>query len=97
LDPSDDRINLTIGEEMSFINQYSFLVIAGLAAALLGYFLFRNGVDRSSLITFGSLILGLLLAYFLLRPGSSPALSVSEILSKIGSGKPVLLEFQSEY
>jgi cell division protein FtsW (lipid II flippase) len=93
----NDKINQTSGDKMSFINRYSFLIVSGVAALLLGFFLFRKRVDSSSLITFGALILGLLLAFFLLRPKSSPSQEVDEILDQIGTGQPVLLQFQSEY
>lgn len=82
---------------MSFINQYSFLIISAVAVVLLGIYLFRKQVDRSSYITLGALILGLILAFFLLRPGSSPSQEVDEILDRIGTGQPVLLQFQSDY
>jgi hypothetical protein len=82
---------------MPFINQYSFLIAAGIVAVLLGFYLFRKRLDRSSFVTLGALILGLLLAFFLLRPGSSPPQDVNQILTQIGSGQPVLLQFQSDY
>ena len=82
---------------MPFINQYSFLIAAGVVVVLLGFYLFRKRVDRSSFVTLGALLLGLLLAFFLLRPGSSPPQGVDEILVQIGSDQPVLLQFQSDY
>ena len=82
---------------MSFINQYSFLIVSAVVVVLLGIYLFRKQVDRSGFITFGALILGLLLAFFLLHPGSSPSQEVDEILEQIGTGQPVLLQFQSDY
>jgi len=82
---------------MSFLNQYSYLIIAFMGVALLGFFLFRKNPDRNNLISLGALILGLLLAFFLLRPGPGSSQSVEEVLSQIGAGKPVLLQFQSEY
>jgi fructose-specific phosphotransferase system IIC component len=82
---------------MSFINQYSYLIAAGVVLILLGIYLIRRGVDRSSFITFGALILGLLMAFVLLRPGTSLSLKLDDVLDQIGSGQPVLLEFQSEY
>jgi cell division protein FtsW (lipid II flippase) len=93
----NDKINQTIGEKMSFINQYSFLIVSGVAVILLGIYLYRKRVDRSSFITFGALILGLLLAFFLLHPASSPSQEVDGILDRIGTGQPVLLQFQSDY
>ncbi|OGO16588.1 MAG: hypothetical protein A2Z14_11515 [Chloroflexi bacterium RBG_16_48_8] len=82
---------------MSFLNQYSFLIAAIVGVVLLGFLLFRKSVDRSSVITFSALILGLLLSFFLLRPGTSSSQKVDEVLGQIGSGQPVLLQFQSDY
>ncbi len=82
---------------MSFVNQYSYLIAAGVILILLGVYLLRKGLDRSSFISLAALIFGLLLAFFLLRPETSPSLEVDEVLEQIGSGQPVLLEFQSEY
>jgi cell division protein FtsW (lipid II flippase) len=93
----NDKINQTLGVKMSFINQYSFLIISGVVVIFLGIYLFRKKVDRSNIITFGALILGLLLAFFLLHPKSSPSQEMDEILDQVGSGQPVLLQFQSDY
>jgi hypothetical protein len=45
----------------------------------------------------GALTLGLMLSFLLLQPGSSTAQDTGEVLAQIGSGQPVLLEFQSNY
>jgi hypothetical protein len=82
---------------MSFINKYSFLIAAAVVLILFGFYLFRKNVNSGSLITFGALILGLLLAFFLLRPRRGPSLAVDDIVEQIGAGKPVLLQFQSDY
>jgi len=86
-----------IGDDMPFINQYSFTIIAVIAIVLLAYFLFRKGFEASNLTLVGALILGLVLAFLILRPGSSTSQDSEEVLSQIGNGQPVLLEFQSNY
>ncbi len=82
---------------MSFLNQYSYLIIAIAGVALLGFFLFRKNPDRNNFISIGALILGLLLALFLLRPKSGSSQSVEEVLNQIGVGQPILIQFQSDY
>jgi hypothetical protein len=82
---------------MSFINQYSFLLI-GLASLLaLAYFLFRNGIRAQDVIAFGALITGLTIAYVFLNPGASSIGEIEEVRDQIGAGTPVLLEMQSPY
>jgi len=82
---------------MSFINQYSFTIIAVIAVALLAYFLFRRGFEGNNFTLVGALIVGLVVAFLILRPGSSTSQESDKVLAQIGSGQPVLLEFQSNY
>jgi hypothetical protein len=82
---------------MNFINQYSFLIVAIAAIILLIFFLFRKGFEGGNLTLIGALILGLVLAFLILRPGVSSTQEAEEVLAQIGSGQPVLLQFQSNY
>lgn len=82
---------------MTFINQYSFLIVAVATILLLGFYLLRKGIEGSSFIAIGALVLGILLAFLLLRPGSSFSQETENVLAQIGSGQPVLLQFQSNY
>jgi hypothetical protein len=82
---------------MDFINQYSFLIAATAAIVLLIFFLLRRGFEGSNLTLIGALILGLTLAFLILRPGVSSTQETEEVLAQIGSGQPVLLQFQSNY
>lgn len=82
---------------MSFINQNSFTIIAVASVGLLAFFLFRKGFEARNLFLVGALTLGLMLSFLLLQPGSSTAQDTGEVLAQIGSGQPVLLEFQSNY
>jgi hypothetical protein len=86
-----------LGDVMSAINQNSFTILAVIAVAVLCYFLFRKGFDARNLTLVGALILGLVLSLILLQPGPSTSQSSEEVLALIGSGQPVLLEFQSNY
>jgi hypothetical protein len=82
---------------MTFINQYSYGIFALAAVILLGFFLFRKGVQGSDFIAIGALILGFLLAFLFLRPGRSTTDDAETVLEQIGSGQAVLLQFQSNY
>jgi hypothetical protein len=81
----------------TWINQHSFVVAAAAAIVVLAAVLFRDGVRAGDWLALGSLVLGLGLAYALLRPGHSTETETSRVLSEIGKGQAVLLEFQSPY
>lgn len=82
---------------MAFFNQHSFTLSALVLMAILGFFLLRDGVRISDLITLGALGAGLLAAYVLFLPGPSTLDEVDKVEAQIGAGKVVLLEFQSPY
>jgi hypothetical protein len=86
-----------VGVNMSFINQNSFTIIAVASVGLLAFFLFRKGFETRNLFLVGALTLGLMLSFLLLQPGSSTTQDSADVLAQIGSGQPVLLEFQSNY
>jgi hypothetical protein len=82
---------------MQFINQFSFLWIAGIS--FLGFFLFllRRGMEALDWLALSALIIGLSIAFVLLKPAQVNYSQEDEILEKLGKGTPVLLEFESEY
>ncbi len=82
---------------MTFINQHSFTLSAAAVVVILAAVLLRDGVRANDLVALGALILGLGLAYFLLRPGPSTSALAEQLTAPIGAGRPVLLEFQSPY
>lgn len=82
---------------MSFINQHSFTLLSAAALLALAVFLLRDGVQASDLVALGALALGLALAFLLLNPGPSTLSDAAAVRSKIGAGRPVLLEIQSIY
>ena len=82
---------------MSFINQNSFTIIAVTAVSLLVYFLSRKGFEGSNFTLIGALIIGLVFAFLILKPGPSTLQYSEDLFTQIGSGQPVLLEFQSNY
>lgn len=81
----------------SVVNQYSFLLAGIGALALLAAILFRDGIKSGDFLALGALTLGLALAYGLLRPGQGTADTTDAVRAEIGTGTPVLLEFQSPF
>lgn len=77
-----------------FINQYSFVIFSALFLVLAGTFLLRGGMTWVRIAIFSVLLLGVVSAWFILRPRQINGDLVRET---IGAGKPVLLEFQSPY
>ena len=81
-----------------FVNQYSFLWMAGAFVLLLAIILFRRKPKASHLVALFVLIVGLALTWLFLRPTQTPLMGdAQKVQSMIGAGKPVLLEFQSPY
>lgn len=82
---------------MSYLNQHSFTLIATASFVVLAFLLLRDGLQLYDILVLAALMSGLLFAYQLLKPGEGTTLSADDIRERIGSGEPVLLEFQSPY
>lgn len=82
---------------MQFLNQNSFILIAAVCWLALAVFLLRDGAELSDTIALASLAAGFGLAFWFLRPGPSTLDEAQQVMSRIGAGRPVLLEFQSNY
>ena len=82
---------------MKFVNQHSFFVFGGLFLLAAALIILRAGISTPRLLLILALVLLLTLLYLVFNPGSSSIREVSQIQSRIGTGKPVLLEFQSQY
>jgi hypothetical protein len=82
---------------MQFINQNSFTIISGVIWLGLAVFLLRDGVTVQDVIALAALAAGIGLAFWFLRPGPSTLDETEQVMARIGTGKPVLLEFQSNY
>ncbi len=82
---------------MKTVNQYSFLISAGVIFLLGAVFLLRHGLSLRGIV--GVLGMGILLGgvWFMVRPRQSSRDDLARIEEYIGGEKPVLLEFQSPY
>lgn len=80
------------------INQYSFITIAIALALVAGLILLTNKPKWNDYLAFGIIILGLFTAWGILHPRQTPLMDDAKIVqSLIGTGTPVLLQFQSPY
>jgi len=83
---------------MQLINQYSFPFLGGVIILILTGILLRKGGTDGMLIPLAAAIMGFLFAFWLFSPGASAETSAAaNVEDAIGSGKAVLLEFQSPY
>lgn len=80
-----------------FFNQYSFVLLSGLAVAALLLWAVARGVRTERLVAVGALALGCALAFALFTPRASDPPASGDLAAPIGGGTPVLLEFQSPY
>ena len=80
------------------VNQYSALWIAGAFVLLVALILFRHKPKTRDFVAMIVVIIGLVVAWSLLRPRQTPLMDDARtVQSMIGQGVPVLLEFQSPY
>ena len=82
---------------MTYINQYSFTLTAVLVQAVIAIILLRDGVRGLDLVALAGIATAFCLTWLLLRPGQSTLTEVDAVEEALASGKPTLLEFQSEY
>jgi len=82
---------------VTFVNHYSFLLVAALCTLGLGIVVLRRGLRRNDLTALGALALGFVMAFLLLRPTASGPTDAGQVHDRIGTGTPVLVELQSPY
>ncbi len=83
---------------MQLINQYSFPFLAGVIILIIAGILLRKGGTEGLLVPLAAMLVGFLVAFWLFSPGASAETSAAaRVEGAIGSGKAVLLEFQSPY
>lgn len=80
----------------SFFNHNSFLLLAVFIWVIAAAALLRGGINPRSLLILGGVTVLLAAGFFALRPKAVPNQAAVEIQSRIGAGKPVLLEFRSQ-
>jgi NADH:ubiquinone oxidoreductase subunit K len=78
-------------------NQYSFLAAAVFLIGLIAVLANRARARQGAYLVLALVVLAILVAWYFLRPTSSSLADTAEIQAQIGSGVPVLLEFQSPY
>ena len=82
----------------AIINQYSVLWVAGAILLLAGLIILKQKPKISDFIALGVVLLGLVVAWSILRPQQTPLMDNAQaVQDMIGAGTPVLLEFQSPY
>jgi hypothetical protein len=83
---------------MQLINQYSFPFLAGIIILIIAGIFLRKGGTDGLLVPLAAMLVGFLVAFWLFSPGASAETSAAaRVEGAIGSGKAVLLEFQSPY
>lgn len=79
-------------------NQYSFITLAVGFTLVAGFILLTNKPKWNDYLAFGVIIIGLFTAWSILHPRQTPLMDdAKKVQAMIGSGTPVLLEFQSPY
>ncbi|GAB1471372.1 hypothetical protein MASR2M66_22500 [Chloroflexota bacterium] len=83
---------------VDFFKLYSFVFIAAGFALVAGIILLSNKPRWTDFLAFGVIIGGLIFAWVVLHPRPTLLMDdAKEVQAMIGTGKPVLLEFQSPY
>lgn len=82
---------------MRYINQHSLTLTSLVILALIIIFFSRIGTKWHVYLGVALLSVLLIIAWLFIRPRSIGPTDLSAFHSKIGSGTPVLLEFQSPY
>jgi hypothetical protein len=79
-------------------NHYSFVWIALGLTLVAGLVLLTNKPHLRDFVSFGVIVAGLIVAWLVLHPHQTPLMDdAKSVQAMIGSGTPVLLEFQSPY
>ena len=78
--------------------QYSFVIVALGLVIMAGFILLANKPKWNDYLAFGAIVAGLVTAWVILHPRQTPLMDDAEnVRALIGSGTPVLLEFQSPF
>lgn len=81
-----------------FIREYSFLIVAVVLATAAGFMLLAHRPKLNDYLAFGVIIVGLITAWVIWHPRQTPLMDDARaVRAMIGTGTPVLLEFQSPF
>lgn len=82
----------------ALFGEYSFITIAVGFAFISGVILLANKPKWNDYLAFGIIVIGLVIAWETLHPRQTILMDdAKQVQAMIGTGKPVLLEFQSPY
>ena len=82
---------------MTFINQRSFIISGISIPLIIALTLFRDGINLLDIIlVLGSMAVFISIGLFL-KPTSSVLTTTDAVTPALASGKPTLIEYQSEY
>ena len=82
----------------SLFPEYSFPALSAAIIAIAGVVLLTRKPKWRDFIAFGVIVAGLLAAWVIMHPRQTPLMDEAKMVQEmIGTGKPVLLEFQSPY
>jgi thiol-disulfide isomerase/thioredoxin len=82
----------------AFINHYSFLLVVIGIIGVTGLVLLTNKPKLNDYVSFGLITFITIMSWVILHPRQTPLMEEAETVQRlIGSGTPVLLEFQSPY
>jgi hypothetical protein len=78
--------------------EYSFPIVAVILAIAAGFMLLANKPKLSDYLAFGVIVASLVAAWVILHPRQTPLMDDAKtVQALIGTGTPVLLEFQSPF
>jgi hypothetical protein len=81
-----------------FIREYSFLIVGLILSIAAGYMLLAHKPKWNEFLAFGVIIIALIASWIILHPRQTPLMNDAKaVQALIGSGTPVLLEFQSPF
>jgi hypothetical protein len=82
---------------MTFINQRSFIISGISVPLIIALTLFRDGISLlDTILVLGSIVVFICIR-LLLKPTSSSLTTTDAVKTALDSGKPTLIEYQSEY
>ena len=82
---------------MTFINQRSFIISGISIPLIIALTLFRDGINLlDTILVLGSIAVFISIGLFL-KPTSSVLTTTDAVTTALASGKPTLIEYQSEY